>query len=89
VRFPFWIFILFAIFFVGPMMRSMFGEGERAAKRIRSKQGRKSEQNLEAALEQRDQVIEDLQQRISELESRLDFTERMLASPSHKDPAQV
>lgn len=87
MRFPTWIFILFAIFWIGPMMRWMFGQGEHTRKRIRDKNGRTSEANLEAALEQRDQVIEDLQQRISELESRLDFTERMLASP--KDPARV
>lgn len=87
MRFPFWIFILFALFWVGPMMRRMFGEGDRARNRIRDKHGRKTEAQLENALEQRDQVIEDLQHRVSELESRLDFTERMLASP--KDPAQV
>jgi len=88
MRFPFWIFILFAIFFVGPMMRAMFGEGNRAANRIRDKHGRKASAQLENALEQRDQVIEDLQHRISELESRLDFTERMLAGRK-EDPAQV
>ena len=89
MRFPFWIFILFAIFFVGPIMRSIFGETERAAKRIRGKQGRKMvDAQLENALEQRDQVIEDLQHRVSELESRLDFTERMLAGRK-EDPAQV
>ena len=89
MRFPFWIFILFAIFFVGPMMRSIFGEGDRAARRIRGKQGRQAaEAQLESALEERDQVIEDLQRRISELESRLDFTERMLAGRK-EDPAQV
>jgi hypothetical protein len=87
MRFPAWIFILFAIFWIGPMMRWMFGQGENARKRIHGKQGRKSEANLDAALEQRDQVIEDLQQRISELESRLDFTERMIATK--KDPAEV
>ena len=88
MRFPFWIFILFAIFFVGPMMRAMFGERNRAANRIRDKHGRKASAQLENALEQRDQVIEDLQHRISELESRLDFTERMLAGRK-EDPAQV
>lgn len=87
MRFPFWIFILFAIFAIGPAMRWLFGQGDHARKRIHGKQARKSETNLDAALEQRDQVIEDLQQRISELESRLDFTERMIASK--KDPAEV
>lgn len=87
MRFPFWIFILFAIFWIGPLMRWMFGQGESGPKRVRDKHGPKSGANLEAALEQRDQVIEDLQQRISELESRLDFTERLLATK--KDPAQV
>lgn len=88
MRFPSWIFILFAIFMIGPIMRTMFGEGNRAARRIRDKHGRKTEAELENALEQRDQVIEDLQQRVSELESRLDFTERMLAGRK-EDPAQV
>lgn len=88
MRFPSWIFILFAIFMIGPIMRTMFGEGSRAARRIREKHGRKTEAELENALEQRDQVIEDLQQRVSELESRLDFTERMLAGRK-EDPAQV
>ena len=88
MRFPFWIFILFAIFWVGPMMRWMFGQGDRARNRIRDKHGRKNEAELENALEQRDQVIEDLQHRVSELESRLDFTERMLAGRK-EDTAQV
>ena len=89
MRFPYWIFILFALFWIGPMMRAMFGEGDKAAKRIRGKHGRKAaDDQLETALEQRDQVIEDLQHRISELESRLDFTERMLAGRK-EDPARV
>ena len=88
MRFPAWIFVLFAIFWVGPMMRWIFGQGNTARNRIRDKHGRKTEAELENALEQRDQVIEDLQQRVSELESRLDFTERMLAGRK-EDPAQV
>ncbi len=88
MRFPSWIFILFALFWIGPMMRWIFGQGDHAGKRIRDKHGRKAGAELEAALEQRDQVIEDLQHRISELESRLDFTERMLAGRK-EDPAQV
>jgi len=88
MRFPSWVFILFALFWIGPMMRWMFGQGHEARQRVRGKHGRKLEESrLEAALEQRDQVIEDLQRRISELESRLDFTERMLAAP--KESAEV
>lgn len=88
MRFPAWIFILFAVFFIGPMMRSIFGQGSLARNRIREKYGQKNQAQLENALETRDQVIEDLQQRVSELESRLDFTERMLAGRK-EDPAQV
>lgn len=77
-----WVIIIFALMWIGPTMRWMFGPGQDARKRIR---GRKSEVQLDEALETRDQVIEDLQHRISELESRLDFTERLLAE--RKEPA--
>jgi uncharacterized protein (DUF3084 family) len=43
---------------------------------------------MEDALLERDEVIEDLQRRLSEMESRLDFTERMLArAPATAGPA--
>ncbi len=81
MRFPTWLVVLLAIFWIGPMMRWMFGQGHEARRRVRGKRGRLQEEQLEAALEERDQVIEDLQRRLTELESRLDFTERMLSTP--------
>ena len=77
-----WVFFAFAMVMAFHMLRWIFGEGDRTRKRLRDKHGRMVDGSLEAALEQRDQVIEDLQHRISELESRLDFTERMLAGRS-------
>lgn len=91
MRFPTWLFVLFAIFWIGPMMRWMFGQGGEARRRVRGKRGRQQEDSrLDSALEERDQVIEDLQRRINELESRLDFTERMLAGQREsREAAQV
>jgi hypothetical protein len=82
-----WVIIIFALMWIGPMMRWMFGQGDDARRRIRGRRGRNGELQLDEALETRDQVIEDLQHRISELESRLDFTERLLAEK--KEPAQL
>jgi hypothetical protein len=41
--------------------------------------GREEIRRLEGSLAERDLMLEDLQHRMSELESRLDFTERLLA----------
>ena len=78
-EFPFWMmFVMFAVF-VGPMMRMI---GGRSAWEPRGRLGDKKRdeiKRLEDALANRDAVLEDLQHRISELESRLDFTERLLS----------
>ena len=87
---PFWM--TFVLFFavMGPMMRMIFGgrfPHEYRGKRLKR---RNSEDvtRMEDALLERDEVIEDLQRRLSEMESRLDFTERMLArAPATAGPA--
>lgn len=87
MRFPSWMVLVFMVFWLGPAMKWMFGSAERAAKRVRPKRHEMVDQRLDAALLERDQVIEDLQHRISELESRLDFTERLLAE--RREPAAL
>jgi hypothetical protein len=81
-----WVWLAVSIMFAGPIMRMIFGDrsaytgiaGERQnGKKNRLKRGELT--RLEAALEERDTVIEDLQHRLSEMESRLDFTERLLS----------
>jgi hypothetical protein len=49
--------------------------------------GQEEAKRLDAAIAERDVVIEDLQRRLSEMESRLDFTERLLAE--RHDPAEL
>jgi len=87
-QFPSWMmFVLFAMF-MGPMMRMMFGARGRWDRQGRlDGEARNEIKRLEGALANRDTVLDDLQQRLSELESRLDFTERLLAEK--RDPAQV
>ena len=79
-QFPSWMmFVLFAMF-MGPMMRMMFGGRGRWGRHDRIEGGGRAEiERLEGALANRDAVLEDLQHRMSELESRLDFSERLLA----------
>ena len=81
MRWPSWILVVFLLAWMGPMMRWILGS-ERTPKRLRPRDRKEFDTRLEDALASRDQVIEDLQQRISELESRLDFTERLLAERS-------
>ena len=83
-QFPSWMmFVLFAMF-MGPMMRMMFGARGRWDRQGRLEGEARGEiKRLESALANRDTVLEDLQQRLSELESRLDFTERLLAERQH------
>jgi chromosome segregation ATPase len=80
---PTWMTFIIVMMFVGPAMRFVFGGGRyRRLDRWRNRLPRQeSEQlaNLETALSERDTVIDDLQQRLSELESRLDFAERLLS----------
>jgi hypothetical protein len=68
--------------FMGPMMRMMFGS--RWGRDRFNRGDPDGVKRLEGALADRDAVIEDLQHRMSELESRLDFTERLLAE--RKEP---
>ncbi len=80
--FPSWMVLIFAFMFIGPTMRLIFGGGRVRAPKKWEQFGRQEVERLEAAMTQRDVVIEDLQQRLSEMESRLDFTERLIASRS-------
>lgn len=73
---PKWVVLIIVLSAIGPMMRMIFGE--HAARKGGRGKGRE-DQRLDAALAERDAVIEDLQNRLSELESRLDFAERLLA----------
>jgi hypothetical protein len=80
---PSWIILIVVFSAMGPMMRMIFGEHYSARRRKRfDKSGSEDVARLDAALAERDTVIEDLQHRLSELESRLDFTERLLAERS-------
>ncbi|HEY9384601.1 MAG TPA: hypothetical protein VIP80_13910 [Gemmatimonadales bacterium] len=80
---PNWVFLIVVFSAIGPMMRMIFGEHYTAGRRRKrfDKSGTEEVARLDAALAERDTVIEDLQRRLSEMESRLDFTERMLARP--------
>ncbi|HLB54631.1 MAG TPA: hypothetical protein VJK71_05945 [Gemmatimonadales bacterium] len=87
MRFPSWLIIVFMLAWLGPMMRWIFGDSRRSGKRLRPTDQQLITARLDAALAERDQVIEDFQHRISELESRLDFTERLLAE--RREPAAL
>jgi hypothetical protein len=73
--FPWWmIFVFFGMFMaVKGTMR-----GGRRPERLGGRT-RDEIKTLEETVANRDAVIDDLQHRMSELESRLDFTERLLA----------
>ena len=81
----FWVWIVMSMMFIGPVMRMIFGSRSSywtARERFQGKKARLKKNEvarLESALGERDMVIEDLQHRLSELESRLDFTERLLS----------
>lgn len=79
---PHWMIIVFGFMMFGNVMRMIFGNTRGRAFKNWEQYSRKDSERLETALGQRDMVIEDLQQRLSEMESRLDFTERMIASRS-------
>ena len=78
---PSWMIFVLIVMFMGPMMRMMFrGKPNPGWKYERMESGSREEiRRLEGSLAERDLVLDDLQQRMSELESRLDFTERLLA----------
>lgn len=80
---PNWMIFVFVMAFIGPVMRFILGGRRRWELLERFGGGRLPRQEierLEAAIAERDTVIEDLQHRLSEMESRLDFTERLIAS---------
>jgi hypothetical protein len=83
---PGWMTLIIVMAMIGPMMRMIFGSGYLPGPRWRRLKRKDADEaaRLDEALAQRDEVIEDLQRRLSELESRLDFTERLLASESTK-----
>jgi len=78
---PSWMIFVLIVMFMGPMMRMMFrGKPHPWWKYERMESGGREEiRRLEGSLAERDLMLEDLQHRMSELESRLDFTERLLA----------
>jgi hypothetical protein len=79
---PSWLVMVLGFMFMGNVMRLVFSRGRLRSRGRWEQLGREEVDRLEAAINQRDVVIEDLQQRMSELESRLDFTERMISSRS-------
>jgi len=85
---PSWMMIVLFAMFMGPMMRMMFGGRGPWGRHDRVDGAGPGEiRRLEGALAERDVMLDDLQHRMSELESRLDFTERLLAE--RRDPAQL
>jgi uncharacterized coiled-coil protein SlyX len=83
---PNWMVFVIIMAMVGPMMRFMFSGKPYPGpwgKRLR-KQDTEDITRLDEAIAERDTVIEDLQRRLNEMESRLDFTERLLAE--RKEP---
>ncbi len=87
-EFPWWLGLIIVFSIMGPVTRVATREGRYWSR----KGGRRiladaEVARLEAALAERDQVIDDLQRRLLEVESRLDFTERLLAD--RKEPAPI
>lgn len=79
---PGWMTVILIMALMGPMMRMMFGGPHfppHPKKRLKGKAAAEELARVDEALAERDEVIEDLQRRLSEMESRLDFTERLLA----------
>jgi len=79
-----WMTFIIIMAMMGPFMRFVFRGGGSFPGHRGKRVGRGDPEEiarLDAALAERDVVIEDLQRRLSEMESRLDFTERLLAQP--------
>jgi hypothetical protein len=85
-----WVFLIVLVSMLGPLLRSLFHDGEwnGRKRRVRGRGSSAEAERLEAALAERDTVIEDLQRRLSELESRLDFTERRLVERNEQTIAE-
>jgi len=85
--------LLIFVFVVGPAVRwglraSEHGTWDEWGRRRRMRGGARS-RDLDAALDERDAIIAGLESRVAELENRLDFTERVLASRSNGDGMTV
>ncbi|HEX7024912.1 MAG TPA: hypothetical protein VF187_08850 [Gemmatimonadales bacterium] len=76
--FPVWIVLVFVGLFMVRMLRIGVGGGRGGRWDRIERADREGMRRLEDALAERDVVIDDLQRRLSEMESRLDFTERLL-----------
>ncbi|NOT08607.1 MAG: hypothetical protein HOP28_10435 [Gemmatimonadales bacterium] len=91
---PWWMSLMVMMMFMGPAMRFTFGHrrgrmrGRDWERDLGGGMGREDAARLDNALAERDNVIEDLQRRLTEMESRLDFAERLIAerSESHAAP---
>jgi len=87
------LLIFVFIFVVVPAMRWGFRGGEHGGwdewgRRRRTRDGART-RDLEVALEERDGLIAALESRVAELENRLDFTERVLATRANGDAMLV
>lgn len=86
------VLVLLLVFVVAPAMRWGLRGNEHAGwdewgRRRRG--GGPRTRDLEAALEERDGLIAALENRVAELENRLDFTERVLATRANGDTLLV
>ncbi|MGE0554736.1 MAG: hypothetical protein AB7R55_15010 [Gemmatimonadales bacterium] len=87
------LLVLVFIFIVAPAMRWGFRGGEHGGwdewgRHRRTRSGART-RDLEVALEERDGLIAALESRVAELENRLDFTERVLATRANGDALLV
>jgi hypothetical protein len=73
---PWWVVMMIIFAVIGPMSRMGRARRSWSRRTLPDEEVRR----LEAALGERDQVIDDLQRRLGEMEERMDFTERLLAS---------
>lgn len=85
--------VLLLVFVVAPAMRWGLRGGEHGGwdewgRRRRTGGGART-RDLELALEERDGLIAALESRVAELENRLDFTERVLATRANGDALLV
>lgn len=87
---PTWAIVLLIVMFAGQVRSFIDGGSMRKRNRLARMAemngfgglGRADVERLESAIGERDGVIEDLQRRLSEMESRLDFAERLITEKS-------